>query len=422
MSLYIKDLKPRVAKEDITVLKYVICHNNEIISPYQKTKISLNEVMVAYPKMEDIKHYGTDILSNDVYTLDEGVIHAMLIETVKPYPNFIGKKAIIPAGTEYWVSVGGDEIAARSMIITDTDWKKGDKASKNIFKEILETAPKVNGVRVGDYLLENGGYTQPREGISRDDVIGIVAGFHEEKPLIAAIDSFVGKYGKHVTYGFAQDKYLVSKENAIKMFNGLDMIQEYKKREYKSIKSDSFETCINYRKYKDENWYLPTLGEVVAMLNNNIYLNSAHQITGFGPVLLEDGLTISSNTEQGYILRWCGYFYNGKIGCSLENKEIGYRIVPFLGHRNCETELNTKITKIRKFKLEPAGATISKDGEFIHINDIVLALKEERESLKLKLEMNKACNDDWDENCGYALEQKIEFITNLIKYICYGDT
>ena len=80
------------------------------------------------------------------------------------------------------------------------------------------------------------------------------------------------------------------------------------------------------------------------------------------------------------------------------------------------------IPKIRKFKLEPAGATISKDGEFIHINDIVLALKEERESLKLKLDMNKACNDDWDENCGYALEQKIEFITNLIKHICYGDT
>ena len=45
------------------------------------------------------------------------------------------------------------------------------------------------------------------------------------------------------------------------------------------------------------------------------------------------------------------------------------------------------ITKIRKFKLEPAGATISKDGEFIHINDIVLALKEERESLQLMLEI-----------------------------------
>ena len=80
------------------------------------------------------------------------------------------------------------------------------------------------------------------------------------------------------------------------------------------------------------------------------------------------------------------------------------------------------ITKIRKFKLEPAGATISKDGEFIHINDIVLALKEERELLLSMLETNKSCTDVWDEECGYILKQKIEFITNLIKYICYGDT
>ena len=80
------------------------------------------------------------------------------------------------------------------------------------------------------------------------------------------------------------------------------------------------------------------------------------------------------------------------------------------------------ITKIRKFKLEPAGATISKDGEFIHINDIVLALKEEREVLQSMLETNKSCTDVWDEECGYVIKQKIEFITNLIKYICYGDT
>ena len=80
------------------------------------------------------------------------------------------------------------------------------------------------------------------------------------------------------------------------------------------------------------------------------------------------------------------------------------------------------IPKIRKFKLEPAGATISKDGEFIHINDIVLALKEEREVLQSMLETNKSCTDVWDEECGYVLKQKIEFITNLIKYLCYADT
>ena len=81
------------------------------------------------------------------------------------------------------------------------------------------------------------------------------------------------------------------------------------------------------------------------------------------------------------------------------------------------------ITKIRKFKVEPAGATISKDGEFIHINDIILALKEERESLKLKLEMNKACtDDDLREKRVYAFKQKIELLDALlIKFVKNGD-
>lgn len=81
------------------------------------------------------------------------------------------------------------------------------------------------------------------------------------------------------------------------------------------------------------------------------------------------------------------------------------------------------ITKIRKFKVEPAGATISNDGEFIHINDIVLTLKEERESLKLKLEMNKACtDDDLREKSIYALKQKIELLDALlIKFVKNGD-
>ena len=80
------------------------------------------------------------------------------------------------------------------------------------------------------------------------------------------------------------------------------------------------------------------------------------------------------------------------------------------------------IPKIRKFKLEPAGATISKDGEFIHINDIVLALKEERELLQSMLETNKSCTDVWDEECGYVIKQKIELLDGLIKFVKYGDT
>lgn len=353
MCLYTKERKPRIAKEDITVLKYVICRDNEIISPYQLSKISVNEVTVAYPEREDIKLDGVDILHEDFYILGEGAIHAMLIEgaNLPPY-NFTRKKAIIPAETEYWVSTKGDEIAARSMIITDIGWEKSGGVSKNIFKDILETAPIVNGVRVGDYLLENGSYTKPREGLLKDDIIGIVAGFHEEKPLIASLKSFYGSYGTYLHLGPEHNHYLILREKAIKKFNGRYMTQEYRKVYYKSKKSSAFEVCIDCRKDTGEEWYLPALGEVITMLNNGIYLNAAHQITGFGPVLLDDGPIISSSSECNYSLHWCGYFHRDGIKCSLENTELGYKFIPFLGHRNnepkcqdceCETELNTTV-------------------------------------------------------------------------------
>lgn len=54
MCLYLREKQPQVAKEDIIVLKYVKLYNKDIISPYQYTKIPINEVMTVYPKKEDI--------------------------------------------------------------------------------------------------------------------------------------------------------------------------------------------------------------------------------------------------------------------------------------------------------------------------------------------------------------------------------
>ena len=120
MCLYLREKQSRVAKKDITVLKYIRLCDEGITSPYQYTKIPVNNVMTAFPKKENYKFLGTDTLGNDVYSLDGGAIHAKLIE--EGFPECEGRKAIIPAGTEYWVSVRGDEIAARSMIITDINW------------------------------------------------------------------------------------------------------------------------------------------------------------------------------------------------------------------------------------------------------------------------------------------------------------
>ena len=328
MCLSLRDKQPRVAKKDITVLKYVRVCDNFITSPYQHTKIPVNEVMTASPKKEEIDFFGVDLLGNNSYYLSGGAIHAKLIKD--GLSEFECRKAIIPAGTEYWVSVQGDEIAARSMIVTDINWDTGDnKVSESLFEEILENAPEVNGIRIGDYLLENGDYTRPQKGLSEDKVVGIVAGFHEGEPLIVALKSFVGVYDMlyHSKFG---EFYNVSKE-PIKVFNGRSIT----KKQRETIRCyifKAFETCINYRKDKDEEWYFPAAGEVATMINNCIYLNAAHQITGLGFIIGDEWY--KSCSECTYEDSWDCRLYDSMVFCNWRYKCKKGIIIPFLASKD----------------------------------------------------------------------------------------
>ena len=325
MCLYLRDKKPRVAKEDITVLKYVKVNDKVITSPLQNTTIPVNEVLTAYPNKADIFPYGKDMFGNDVYSLNAGAIHAKLIKD--GFSECECRKAIIPAGTDYWVGVRGDDIAARSMIITDIDWDNGDnKVPSSIFEEILENAPEVNGVRIGDYLLENGGYTRPRKGLSEDEVVGIVAGFHEGEPIIAALTFFVGAYADRI-YGSKFGEYYNINKDAIKAFNGISITKRYRDG-FKADRFEAFEACINYRNDKDEKWYLGAAGEVATMLDNCIYLNAAHHITSLG--FLMGGEWYNSCTEGGRDYYWGCYLDNGKVRCRWYYKDDKNKIVPFL--------------------------------------------------------------------------------------------
>ena len=310
MCLYLREQKPRVAKEDITVLKYVKVSDKFITSPLQKTVIHANEILTASPDKADIYSFGKDLFGNDTYSLNGGAIHAKLIKG-----GFSGcecRKAIIPAGTDYWVSACGDEIAARSMIITDVDWDNGDnKVSDSIFEEILENAQEVDGVRIGDYLLENGVYTKPRKGLSEDEVVGIVVGFHEGEPLIAALTYFVGAFDKmfNSSFGFCY----ASDDAVIKRFNGRYITEEYKVGDRRNNRFEAFEACINYRKDKDEKWYLGAAGEVATMLDNCIYLNTAHHITGLGFVISDE--LYHSCSDSSKTVSWACSLSLGKVDC-----------------------------------------------------------------------------------------------------------
>ena len=325
MCLYLREKQPRVAKEDITVLKYVKVSDKFITSPLQKTVIHANEVLTASPDKADIYSFGKDLFGNDTYSLNGGAIHAKLIKG-----GFSGcecRKAIIPSGTEYWVSVRGDEIAARSMIITDVDWDNGDnKVSDCIFEEILENAQEVNGVRIGDYILENGDYTRPRKGLTEDEVVGIVAGFHEREPIIAALTYFVGAFDKmfNSSFGF----FYGYDDVVIKRFNGRYITEEYKVGDRRNKRFEAFEACINYRKDKDEKWYLGAAGEVATMLDNCIYLNAAHHITSLGFLIGNEWYNSCSEKNCEYSWR-CSVPCN-RVSCYSGYKRCQRRTVPFL--------------------------------------------------------------------------------------------
>ena len=324
MCLYLREKQPRVAKEDITVLKYVKVNNKVITSPLQNTTIHANEVLTSYPNKVDIFPYGKDMFGNDTYCLNGGAIHAKLIKG--GFSECECRKAIIPAGTDYWVGVRGDEIAARSMIITDIDWDNGDnKVPESIFEEMLENAPEVNGVRIGDYLLENGDYTRPRKGLTEDDVVGIVAGFHEGEPIIAALTFFDGAYDKLSNSKFS---FSYSYDNsAIKRFGGRRVTEEYKMGRRKN-RFEAFEDCVNYRKDKGEEWYFGTAGEVATMLDNCIYLNAAHQITSLGFVISDE--LYHSCSDSSKTVSWACSLSLGKVDCWWCGKDYIAKIVPFL--------------------------------------------------------------------------------------------
>lgn len=334
MCLYTREIQPRVTKKDITVLKYVKLSDGGMVSPFQYTRIPANKVMKAYPENVSPRPCSEDIMGNNTYCIDSGAIHAKL-ERDSSFISSEGRKAIIPAGTEYWISVDGTEVAARSMIITDIDWnKEGNKVSENLFEEILENAPEANGIKVGDYLLEDGDYTRPRKGLSKDEVVGIVVGFVGGEPLIAALDRFTGAFDTQYSSQFGE--YHTNNKDAIQQFNGKDITKKYKEGK-REARFEAFETCLKYRSDKDEEWYYGAAGEVATMINNCTYINAAHYITGLGFTITHEGW-YSSCSESSLCYSWGCSLNDGKVPFIWCIKCKRFSVVPFLASKKSITK------------------------------------------------------------------------------------
>lgn len=326
MCLYTKTKKPRVAKRDIIVRKYLNKDSEGFCTPCQNARVKLDETLVPNRSKPQIDEFGKDNFNKVYYEINGGVIHAKTLPS-RSYGSYC-KQAIIPKGTKYWIHSFGLEVAAEKLFITSKD---GDNCNlEALWREILEDAPDTGyGLKIGDIILEDGTSVSPFD--YKDGGIAIVCGSHEGKPLVCALEFIKSTWSKcYNTTG-----KILSREDAIKAFNGRTLTKNYKENNTCNI--EAFDVCINYRKdHKDEKWYCGALGEVMTMLDNSMYLTAASNLIGVD-------LDFNSNwfwscSERSTDDAWrCG-LCDGDVRCCWGYKYGTYRFVPFLAYKPKEQE------------------------------------------------------------------------------------
>lgn len=331
MCLYTREKLPRVAKMDIVCLKILTEESNGVYkTPYQGVRVQLNSKIEALPKRVDISFSSNDYLGNTVYSVNGGAVHSVLLDEGKCKESICVKKAIIPKGTEYYLGCFGLEVASKELYITDKDGSIKD-IDVQFLEELLKDAPTCNGVRVGDYFTTDSKFVHPRKTLPETKTIGIVVGFHDETPLIAALDRF-----EDVSFGDFHsdiiDKTFAYRKNAMKDFNGKEHTKKYveyaNNKEHRHIYK-AFSECVTYKKNGAGNWYLPALGEMMQMLDNALYINIAYLISGLGYLVDTAGLYCTSSEYDSHG-SWCCCLYYVKVCCGWDFKDRRSRLVPFL--------------------------------------------------------------------------------------------
>lgn len=331
MCLYTRNKQPMIANRDIKCLKYVTKIYNQYYSFCRNTRISIDQVMIASPSTTDIKYLRTDYLNYDIYTLFGGAIHAKMVES-PDYGNDC-LLAIIPKGTEYWINSWGTEIAAKQMLITS---ERGDKSKlgTSFAEDILLKAPEINGIRIADYLLEDGTFVRPTKNIAKLNPIGRVVGFYNDEPLVGALEYMLGEWDirSYSTRTKVLSKQLTNWNKVSKDFDGKKWTKEISKLKTKD-NHPAFNKCSNYRSTKEEEWYLPAIGELITMFDNTLYLNAATMLTGVGFIIDESGWYWSSS-ENNNSYSWICELLDYQVGHGWYCKNYLGRIAPFLASKN----------------------------------------------------------------------------------------
>lgn len=297
-------------------------------TPYQHIRVELDKEFTTGGNRVKIEDRFKTIFDEEIFSIGDGFIHARLIPT-DGISNCC-KKAIIPKGTQYYLSALGDEIAARTMIITNEEMDKmDDVVDKGFLEDIIDNAPSEKGIYVGDYLLKDGSYARPNKLDSFP--IGQVVGFYKHNPLIAAVAILQGTWYKSCRKKDVKIANDIGIKEIATQFNGNTITKKVMSREDREDFM-AFTLCHEYHSDCNEKWYLPAVGEMATMLNNIMYINAARKLSKVG--LLIDGEPFWTSSEFSTNFSWYCKIAVYEADVEWCSKDCSYYIIPFLVSSN----------------------------------------------------------------------------------------
>lgn len=280
------NIKMMVAKKDIVCYKSLSKHSKDTYTtPCRGTIVKLNRELVANQQNRSYNEEGFN-------SIEGGFIHALLC--FNEAGGGFGKKcvvfkAIIPAGTEFFINNEFTQICARKMFITDE--KVSVKDGKNgLVKQLYDTLDAImpqeikdSEIAIGDFCVvdDNGEkrYIHRSQYIPEidDDIIGVVGFFNEDgKPVVLSRKETEKEWSKLEWGKRPLINASVDYDNREKSFNGKELTNSvinssgYKDKDYPAFKYiKEFKT----KGTKADDWYIGAIGELKKMSHNTLQIN-----------------------------------------------------------------------------------------------------------------------------------------------------
>ena len=307
MCLITRLSEPFVAKKDIVCYKYLEKDGNSYQTPYQGTSVELGKEMTAKTN----ESYKGSYNNWRKYGINGGFIHATLGRKDGVSGNIV-VKAIIPAGTEFYVGDDAIEVCARKLFITEETFDKYHVPSARIaIRELFDDyfadffTPEVS-VGVGFYRLADGSYLNPvnlTEHINEEDIDGVVSDIHDGTIYVTSLDETEERWCRE--YHTSCKEQIDSSDDARKDYNGEKHTKDILDREdWEDY--PAFVWIKNHQTKGIKNWHMGAMGEIVPVgCDNQLVINIALALLNNSDLITYDWLWSSSefNSNNAWYLR-----------------------------------------------------------------------------------------------------------------------